>query len=107
MRKHTQEDTVLHHLQNIGALSQMDAAYRYNIWRLAAVVHLLRKRHVINKSMVRHKAGGRYAVYRMEGTLGSPQNVMHVAQAAPIVDSETAADYINQMKELFKIDEEN
>ena len=79
-RKQTQEDIVLHHLQNIGPLSQMDAAHKYNIWRLAAVVYLLRRKHIINRSIVPHRSGrGGYAVYRLEGGLGSPQNTMHVA----------------------------
>lgn len=77
----TQDDTVLHHLQNVGTLSQMEAATRYNIWRLAACIHRLKaKGSVITRTMVKHKAGGRYAVYRLEGAQGSPQNVFHITQ---------------------------
>ena len=84
-----QEDKVLNHLQNIGHITQIEAAQRYNIWRLAAVIHKLKKRgHCISTTKVRHKAGGFFGSYRLEGALGSPQNVFHIAQPAPQTDAD-------------------
>lgn len=100
--KVTQQDTIMHHLQNVGAISQIEAASRYNVWRLAAVIHRLRQRgHVINKTLVAHKAGGKYAVYRLEGALGSPQNNMHIT--VPKTDTspenrQTASLTLDQLK---------
>jgi hypothetical protein len=88
----SQQDKVLAHLQNTGTLTQIDAATRYNIWRLAAVIHKLRQRgHVITSTRVRHRAGGTFAVYRLEGALGSPQNVFHVTQPEPVSQASRVA----------------
>ena len=81
-----QKDTVLNHLQNVGHLTQMEAAQRYNIWRLAAVILKLREEgKIISTTMVKHKAGGKYASYRLEGSLGSPQNVIATTLPTPLI----------------------
>ncbi len=62
-RKTTQEDIIASHLDD-APITQREAAEKYNIWRLAAVVHRLREEGMEIETEMREAANGsRYALY--------------------------------------------
>lgn len=62
-QKRTQEDIIYQHLDN-APITQRIAAERYNIWRLAAVVHRLREEGTeVETEMCKAENGSRYALY--------------------------------------------
>jgi hypothetical protein len=61
----TQKQQVLRHLRNCGSITQMIATKRYQILRLAARIHELRKeRRLINDVYV-SRNGKRYKAYSL------------------------------------------
>ena len=67
----TQNDVIIHHLENEGALTQAEAMNRYGIARLASRIEELRKRgHRIETTYIELKTRlgkkGRYASYTLE-----------------------------------------
>ena len=38
----TQSETISNHLQNIGSITPLEAQSNYNVWRLAAVINVLK-----------------------------------------------------------------
>jgi len=60
----TQKQTVLKHLMKYGTISPLEAQSNYNIWRLAAVVHKLKKAGIeITSELRKAPSGAKYAVY--------------------------------------------
>jgi hypothetical protein len=59
-----QTQKVLSHLIDHGSITPLEAQSNYNIWRLAAVVHKLKKSGVeIVSEMRTAPSGAKYAVY--------------------------------------------
>ena len=60
----TQKQTVIKHLIQYGSISPLEAQSNYNILRLAAVVHKLKKAGIQIESQLRKApSGAKYAVY--------------------------------------------
>lgn len=60
----TQLEIVNHHLENHGSITPLEAQSNYGIWRLAAVIHKLKKRGVdIKRKLKTAPSGNKYAVY--------------------------------------------
>ena len=62
----TQMDTVRKHLLKYGSISPLEAQSNYNIWRLAAVINVLKNRGLnITKQMKQAPSGAKYAEYSL------------------------------------------
>ena len=60
----TQKQTVIKHLIEYGSISPLEAQSNYNIWRLAAVIHKLKKAGIeITSELRKAQSGEKYAVY--------------------------------------------
>lgn len=68
MKKKSQEEIILTHLKtHSDGITQKEAGIRYDIWRLQARIHDLRKKgYTISTEMKPNKNGGVHAVYRLE-----------------------------------------
>ena len=67
----TQKETVLHHLQTNGSLTQKQASEQYGIWRLSNLIYVLKKDGFNSKTIdtpVQNRYGGVswVATYQME-----------------------------------------
>lgn len=72
----SQSDKVMRHLENYGSITPMEAVSEYGIYRLAAVVHSLRRRGApiaTDEIKGRNRYGERihYARYRLEDRPGA------------------------------------
>ena len=64
MKRMTQTQKVISHLIDHGSITPLEAQSNYNIWRLAAVIHKLKKAGVkIASEMRTAPSGAKYAVY--------------------------------------------
>jgi len=64
MKDMTQTQIVLRHLLDHGSITPLEAQSNHNVWRLAAVIHKLRKAGVnIASEMRTAPSGAKYAVY--------------------------------------------
>ena len=62
----TQSETISNHLHNIGSITPLEAQSNYNVWRLAAVINVLKNRGLnIKKQMKKAPSGAKYAEYSL------------------------------------------
>ena len=62
----SQPETISNHLQNIGSITPLEAQSNYNVWRLAAVINVLKNRGLkITKQMKKAPSGAKYAEYSL------------------------------------------
>ena len=62
----TQPETISNHLHNIGSITPLEAQSNYNVWRLAAVINVLKNRGLnITKQMKQAPSGAKYAEYSL------------------------------------------
>ena len=60
----TQKQTVIKHLIKYGTITPLEAQSNYNIWRLAAVIHKIKKAGIeIDSHLRKAPSGAKYAVY--------------------------------------------
>ena len=60
----TQKQTVIKHLMKYGTITPLEAQSNYNIWRLAAVIHKIKKAGIeIDSQLRKAPSGAKYAVY--------------------------------------------
>jgi hypothetical protein len=63
MKKKTQAENILSHMKRVGFITSITALNEYGCFRLAAVIHILRKEHTIKT----HRTQANWAVYTLEG----------------------------------------
>ena len=62
----SQPETISNHLQKIGSITPLEAQSNYNVWRLAAVINVLKNRGLnITKQMKKAPSGAKYAEYSL------------------------------------------
>ena len=62
----SQPETISNHLHNIGSITPLEAQSNYNVWRLAAVINVLKNRGLnITKQMKQAPSGAKYAEYSL------------------------------------------
>ena len=62
----SQPEKISNHLRNIGSITPLEAQSNYNVWRLAAVINVLKNRGLnITKQMKQAPSGAKYAEYQL------------------------------------------
>lgn len=82
MKKMTQFDIILNHLQQRGHINSIEAIRRYGITRISAVIYKLRNAGYVITSTVDNPMAPLFATYRLDREATKKQRLVNVAHDA-------------------------